>query len=72
MATSRPFSYTLGSIPTGTHKFGDILIGLPLTGFDAAGLEGWNGPDEELGYIIPIPVSGDTQPTNVEYRTILD
>ena len=71
MSTSRPFSYTLGSIPTGTHKVGDILIGLPLTGFDASGLEGWNGPDEELGYIIPIPVSGDTQPTNVEYRTYL-
>jgi hypothetical protein len=72
MATSRPFSYTPGSHPTGTHKVGNILIGLPLAGFDASRLEGWNGPDEELGYIIPIPVSGDTQPSNVEYRTYLD
>jgi hypothetical protein len=72
MATSRPFSYTPGSHPTGTHKVGNILIGLPLDGFDASRLEGWNGPDEELGYIIPMPVSGDTQPSNVEYRTYLD
>ena len=72
MSTSRPFSYTTGSAPNGTHKVGNISIGLPLTGFDAAGLEGWNGPDEELGYIIPIPVPSDIQPTNVEYRTYLD
>jgi hypothetical protein len=73
MATSRPFSYTTGSHPTGTHKVGNILIGLPLAGFGGGSrLEGWNGPDEELGYIIPIPVSGDTQPTPVEYRTYLD
>ena len=79
MATSRPFSYIssqsayyTGLPPTGTHRVGNILIGLPLDGFDASSLEGWNGPDEELGYIIPIPVSGDTQPTPVEYRTYLD
>jgi len=74
MATSRPFSYTTGPIPTGTHKVGDILIGLPLDGFNTHndGLEGWNGPDEELGYIIPIPVPSDIQPTPVEYRTYLD
>lgn len=79
MATSRPFSYIssqsayyTGLPPTGTHRVGNILIGLPLDGFDAAGLEGWNGSDEELGYIIPIPVPSDTQPTPVEYRTYLD
>ena len=79
MSTSRPFSYIssqsayyTGLPPTGTHRVGNILIGLPLNGFDAAGLEGWNGSDEELGYIIPIPVPSDIQPTNVEYRTYLD
>jgi hypothetical protein len=74
MATSRPFSYTTGPHPTGTHKVGNILIGLPLDGFNTHndGLEGWNGPDEELGYIIPIPVPSDIQPTPVKYRTYLD
>jgi len=42
-----------------------LAVGYPTSGFDATGLQWWNGPDEELGYVIAQPVSADTQPTNV-------
>ena len=63
MATSRPFAYNTGSTISGTSQIGDLAIGVPVDGFASTGLQWWNGPDEELGYVIAYPQSGNTQPT---------
>lgn len=63
MATARPFTYNTGSTITGTVQVGNLAVGYPVTGF--TGMEWWNGPDEELGYVIAQPVSADTQPTPI-------
>jgi hypothetical protein len=63
MSTTRPFAYNTGSPIAGTIQVGDLAVGSPTSGF--TGTEWWNGPDEDLGYVIAQPVSGDTQPTNV-------
>ena len=65
MATARPFAYNTGAPISGTDQVGSLAIGTPTVGFDATGLEWWNGPDEDLGYVIAEPVPGDTQPTPV-------
>ena len=63
MITARPFSYNTGSAITGTEQVGNIAIGWPTAGFESTGLEWWNGPDEELGYVICKPIPSGTQPT---------
>jgi hypothetical protein len=63
MATARPFSYNTGPPISGTTQVGNLAVGYPTTGF--TGMEWWNGPDEDLGYVIAQPVSGGNQPTNV-------
>ena len=68
MATTRPFSYNTGSPIAGTIQVGDLAVGYPTTGY--TGMEWWNGPDEDLGYVIAQPVSGDTQPTPVTINEI--
>ena len=65
MATARPFAYNTGAPIAGTDQVGSLAIGTPTVGFDTTGLEWWNGPDEELGYVIAEPVPSDTQPTPV-------
>jgi hypothetical protein len=67
MSTTRPFAYNTGSPIDGTIQVGNLSIGYPTTGY--TGTEWWNGPDEELGYVIAQPVSGDTQPTPVFGQT---
>jgi hypothetical protein len=52
MATSRPFSYNTGSTISGTEQVGNLAIGTPTSGFSSTGLKWWNGPDEDLGYVI--------------------
>jgi hypothetical protein len=64
MATARPFAYNLGPPIPGTEQVGDLSIGSPISGF-TNNPQYWNGPDEELGYVIAAPVSGDTQPTEI-------
>jgi uncharacterized delta-60 repeat protein len=64
MATARPFAYNLGSPIPGTEQVGDLSIGSPISGF-TNNPQYWNGPDEELGYVIAAPVSGNTQPTEI-------
>jgi len=64
MSTAHPFAYNTGSAISGTQQVGSLSIGFPLTGFTNAP-QYWNGPDEELGYVIAVPVSGNTQPTPV-------
>lgn len=65
MATSRPFAFNTGSTITGTEQVGSLSIGTPTAGFSATGLQWWNGPDEDLGYVIAQSVSANTQPSPV-------
>jgi hypothetical protein len=64
MATARPFAYNPGSLISGTTQVGDLAVGFPITGFTNSP-QFWNGPDEDLGYVIAQAVSGNTQPTQV-------
>lgn len=67
--TSRPFTYNPGSLIPGTEKFGNLTIGIPESGFESTGLQWWNGPDEDLGYVIAstnVDINGNgLQPTPV-------
>jgi len=65
MATTRAFAYNIGVPILGTQQVGDLAIGVPTSGFASTGLPWWEGPDEELGYVIAEPVSGNTQPTPI-------
>ena len=66
MATNRPFAYnpTHASV-AGTYNIGDLAIGITEQNYNTnpGGLIWWGGPDEEQGYVIAVPVSGNTQPT---------
>lgn len=64
MATARPFAYNTGSAIAGTTQVGSLAVGTPTSGFTNSP-QFWEGPDEELGYVIAVPVSGNTQPTPV-------
>jgi hypothetical protein len=64
MATARPFAYNLGAGITGTTQVGDLAVGTPTAGFTSSP-QFWNGPDEDLGYVIAHPVPAGTQPTPV-------
>jgi hypothetical protein len=64
MATSRPFAYNTGSDIAGTTQVGTLAVGTPTSGFTNSP-QFWEGPDEDLGYVIAVPVSGNTQPTPV-------
>lgn len=65
MPTSRPFAYNTGSTISGTEQVGSIAIGTPTSGFTSTGLRWWNGPDEDLGYVIAHTVPSGTQPNPV-------
>jgi hypothetical protein len=65
MATARPFAYNTGSLISGTIQVGDLAVGFPTSGFTNSP-QFWNGPDEELGYVIAQAVSGNTQPTPID------
>lgn len=62
---SRPFAYNIGSPIPGTEQVGDLAVGFPDVGFGGTVNEWWNGPDENLGYVIAQPVPDDSQPTPV-------
>jgi hypothetical protein len=64
MPTSRPFAYNTGAAISGTIQVGNLAVGTPTSGFTGTP-KWWNGADEELGYVIAIPVSGNTQPTPI-------
>jgi hypothetical protein len=50
MATARPFTYNTGAPIAGTEQVGSLAVGYPSGGF--SGFQWWNGPDEDLGYVI--------------------
>ena len=61
MATSRPFAYNPSDQIDGTLQFGSVAVGTPTSG--VTGNPRWfNGPDEDLGYVIAIPVADGNQP----------
>ena len=64
MAIARPFAYNTGSAIAGTIQVGSLAVGTPTSGFTNSPIF-WNGPDEELGYVIAVPQSGNTQPTPI-------
>jgi hypothetical protein len=64
MAFARPFAYNPGTLIPGTEQVGNLSIGAPTSGF-TNNPQYWNGPDEELGYVIAQSVSGNTQPTPI-------
>ena len=66
MATARPFAYNPppNAVIAGTEQVGSLAVGIPTSGF-TNNPQFWNGPDEELGYVIAVPVSGNTQPTPI-------
>jgi len=62
MATAQPFAYNPSRQPiSGTTQSGDFAVGIPVTGFTGSP-QFWNGPDEDLGYVIPQPVPSGNQP----------
>ena len=63
---ARPFAYNPSSNPTisGTTQVGDLAVGTPTSGF-TNNPTFWNGPDEDLGYVIAYPVSGGTHQTPI-------
>ena len=63
MSTTKSFAFnpTPNPLIDGTQQVGDLAIGIPTSGF-TNNPQFWNGPDEELGYVIANPVSGGTQP----------
>ena len=64
MTFARPFAYNPGTPIPGTEQVGSLSIGSPTSGI-TDNPPFWNGPDEELGYVIAAPVSGNTQPTEI-------
>lgn len=54
MATARPFAYNTGPSIAGTSQFGDIAVGVNAQGYNQGigGVRWWNGPDEDLGWVI--------------------
>ena len=64
MSTTTSFAYNLGESIPGTQQVGNLSIGTPTSGY-TNNPQYWNGPDEELGYVIAVPVSGNTQPTPI-------
>lgn len=70
MSTSRPFAYNPSPNPLifGTDQVGDVAIGVDpnLDYFGGVGgVQWWQGPDEDLGYIVAKPISTLNQPNPV-------
>jgi len=67
MATTTPLAYNTGSTIPGTTQIGDLAVGTTDQDYSTnpGGVTWWMGPDEDLGYVIGVPVSGNTQPTQI-------
>jgi hypothetical protein len=64
MPTARPFAYNTGSPIPGTLQIGDLAIGVDPLDYSTnpGGVQWWNGPDEDLGYVIAHPTPAGDQP----------
>jgi hypothetical protein len=65
MSTARPFAYNPSQtfIP-GIELYGSLSVG-PVGSGKIPGLITWNGPDEDLGYVIAKVVPDNSQPTPI-------
>lgn len=65
MPTSKSFAYNPGSPIAGTEQVGDLAISVDAQDYTTSpgGVQWWQGPDQELGYVISKPVPTDIQPT---------
>jgi hypothetical protein len=66
--TARPFAYNTGDPISGTNQIGDLAIGVDPQDYSTnpGGVRWWNGPNEELGYVIAYPQPNGLHPTPVE------
>jgi len=64
LSTSRPFAYNTGSTISGTIQLGDLAIGVDPLDYSGSvgGVRWWEGPDEDLGYVICRPNYNGNQP----------
>ena len=67
MATTTPLAYNTGSTISGTIQVGNLAVGTTVQDYSSnlGGVTWWMGPNEELGYVIAKPISGNTQPTPI-------
>jgi hypothetical protein len=68
MATTTPLAYNPSLSPiAGTIQVGQLAVGTTDQDYSISpgGVTWWMGPDEDLGYVIAVPVSGNTQPTEI-------
>jgi hypothetical protein len=67
MATT-PLAYNPSLSPIdGTDQIGTLAVGITEQDYsiEPGGVDFWMGPDEELGYVIAVPVPSNTQPTEI-------
>jgi len=67
MATTA-LAYNPSASPiSGTDQVGTLAVGISEQDYslDLGGIKWWMGADEENGYVIAVPVSGNTQPTPI-------
>ena len=64
MSTSRPFAYNTGLTLPFTIQVGNIAVGDGDVRYDQdyGGLKWWNGPDEDLGYVVAHTTPSGNQP----------
>lgn len=65
MAVARPFAFNPSSVIPGTEQVGDIAVGASPQNYSGGygGVRWWNGPDEDLGYIICYSVPTQDHPS---------
>jgi len=61
MATTRPFAAYNGTVPAGTERIGNLLVGLTEQDYASGpGNTTWYmGPDEDLGHVIGMEIDGE-------------
>ena len=67
MATT-PIAYNPSQSPIdGTEQLINLAIGIDQQDYSLSpgGVSWWNGPEESTGYVIAVPVPGNTQPTEI-------
>jgi hypothetical protein len=55
-------AYNTGSPITGTTQIGSLAVGVPTSGYEGTGLIWFNGPNEDLGYVIGYSQSNGLHP----------
>ena len=73
MAVTRPFAFNTGSTITGTIQVGNLAIGVDAYDYSEqpGGVRWWNGPDEELGYVIAHETLSGNQPNPLDIQAFL-